>query len=129
MAPLDTSFDPGRSGSYWVVREIVVQSDDKIVVGGTFDNMGGYSRHHIARLNTDGSLDTTFVHPLDRTVYSLALQGNQVLVGVGSHYNDGYNMRAPIYRLNSDGSLDDTWDVAATGASSSTLCIFNIGAR
>ena len=41
-----------------VVDSIAVQSDGKILIGGGFTTVGGETRNCIARLNTDGSLDT-----------------------------------------------------------------------
>jgi hypothetical protein len=42
------------------VREILVQSDGKILVGGSFTSYNGVARNNIVRLNNDGTLDTTF---------------------------------------------------------------------
>jgi len=43
------------------VYAIAVQSDGKIVIGGAFTNVNGLSARHLARLNSDGSLDGSFV--------------------------------------------------------------------
>ncbi|HYY97436.1 MAG TPA: DUF4214 domain-containing protein, partial [Pyrinomonadaceae bacterium] len=56
---VDTSFDPG-AGADSAVAEIVVQPDGKILVGGAFTHFGGAARNYFARLNADGSLDTSF---------------------------------------------------------------------
>ena len=37
-----------------------VQPDGKILIGGTFTSVLGVARNNIARLNTDGTLDTAF---------------------------------------------------------------------
>ena len=50
-------FNPDANG---FVYSIVVQSDGKILIGGDFTTIGGVTRNRIARLNPDGSLDTTF---------------------------------------------------------------------
>jgi uncharacterized repeat protein (TIGR01451 family)/uncharacterized delta-60 repeat protein len=68
------------------VSKLVVQPDGKIIVGGFFTHYNNTSRNNIVRLNSDGSLDTTFnvgtgfnnnvVHPVTGTnglVRSLAL--------------------------------------------------------
>lgn len=39
---------------------VAIQPDGKIVVGGVFTKIDGEVRHSIARLNPDGSIDTTF---------------------------------------------------------------------
>lgn len=42
------------------ITSAFVQPDGKIVVGGSFYDVGGYWRRHIARLNTDGKVDPCF---------------------------------------------------------------------
>ncbi len=56
---LDSSFNSGTnlSGS---VSSIVMQEDGKILIGGSFTSIQGEVRNYFARLNSDGSLDTTF---------------------------------------------------------------------
>src|SRR5262245_39430326 len=56
---LDTSFDPG-SGADTTVNCMALQSDGKILIGGSFSSINGTSRSHFARLNSNGSLDTGF---------------------------------------------------------------------
>jgi uncharacterized delta-60 repeat protein len=55
----DTSFNIG-SGFNNVVSEIYIQSDDKILVGGSFTTFTGTTQGGLIRLNTDGSIDNTF---------------------------------------------------------------------
>jgi len=60
---LDTTFMPAPNLS---VNTLNIQSDGKIIVGGNFTAMEtsqtttDTARNYIARLNTDGTLDTTF---------------------------------------------------------------------
>src|SRR5688572_7357681 len=66
---LDTTFDPGLilwQGSDFPAFKYaaVLQPDGKVVIGGHFDTVGGVSRVFIARLNSNGSLDTSFTSPL-----------------------------------------------------------------
>lgn len=60
----DLSFNPGRfdlgDGPDAIVRVIVIQPDGKIVIGGSFRSYSGTQMNGIARLNEDGSLDTSF---------------------------------------------------------------------
>lgn len=112
---LDTGFNPGDydNGNSWVVNSLAVQADGKIVVGGYFDYMGGQWRENIARLNPDGSLDTTFNPGAGSRVYTLALQEDgKILVGIYGYLD--YSSRSPIKRLNPDGSAD--FSVSATGS-------------
>jgi uncharacterized delta-60 repeat protein len=43
-----------------IVQSIAVQSDDKIIVGGAFDTVGGTLSRGIVRINPDGTRDTSF---------------------------------------------------------------------
>ena len=52
---LDTSFAP-VSGANADILTSVVQSDGKIIVGGSFNTYDGVTVNKIARLNTDGTL-------------------------------------------------------------------------
>ena len=42
------------------ITSIIIQADDKIVVTGYFTTFNGTATNKIARLNTDGTLDTAF---------------------------------------------------------------------
>lgn len=80
---LDTEFNPNASTSRSVVNAIVVQPDGKILVGGSFTRIGGSTRNRIARLNTNGTLDTGF-NPNVRNgiVNTIAIQSDgKILVG------------------------------------------------
>ena len=63
---LDAGFNAGTHpvGSSDYVYRVLLQSDDKIVVGGAFTTVNGVNRTSLARLNTDGTLDTSFVPAL-----------------------------------------------------------------
>ncbi len=57
---LDTSFLSGQSGANGSVQSIVCQTDGRILLGGSFGSVDGIFRKFIARVMTDGSLDTSF---------------------------------------------------------------------
>ena len=56
---LDASFAPG-TGFDGTVESLALQADGRIVVGGAFTAYDGTSRPRIARVNADGTLDTSF---------------------------------------------------------------------
>src|SRR2546425_12174587 len=60
--PRDATFNAGGSGTNDVVTALAVQSDGKIVVGGSFTSYNGdaAASDKIMRLNADGTRDTTF---------------------------------------------------------------------
>jgi len=109
---LDTSFVPGTGASSYV-NTALIQPDGKIIIGGAFTSYNGTARNRIARINTDGSLDTSF-NPgtgANSYVYASALQGDgKILIG-GTFTTFNSNAQRKLARLNSDGSKDDTFDI------------------
>jgi len=99
---LDTGFVVG-TGAGNVIRDVAAQGDGKLIVVGDFSTFNSQSAPAVARLNTGGSLDTTFTSPLaGQTLRSVALQADgKVLVGGNA-----------VRRLNANGSLDTTFAVA-----------------
>ena len=58
---LDSSFKTIRfDHNYFYFEKALLQSDDKILIGGLFDWTEGKTYSSIARLNSDGTIDTTF---------------------------------------------------------------------
>lgn len=72
------------------VLAMVRQSDDKLIVGGEFSWVGNQRRDKIARLERDGTLDTSFNSgTVDHPVSGLALQESprgRSLIAVGSFW-------------------------------------------
>ncbi|MFA5109717.1 MAG: hypothetical protein WC458_04220, partial [Patescibacteria group bacterium] len=106
---------------------IAIQPDGKIIIGGTFTHYAGTAINRIARLNTDGSLDDTFVvgTGADNTVHAIAIQpdGKIIISGTFTHYAGTAINR--IARLNTDGSLDDTF-VVGTGATGGSGAVVGV---
>jgi uncharacterized delta-60 repeat protein len=109
---LDTSFDPG-TGANSVVETVAVTTSGLIIIGGSFTSYNGIARAGIARLNYDGSLETSF-NPgtgiSSGSISSMVLLPDwKIIIGGGfSSYNG--TARRNIARLNADGSLDTTFD-------------------
>jgi uncharacterized delta-60 repeat protein len=103
---LDLSFNSGSGADGWV-GFVAIQPDGKVLIGGSFTTFNGVNRNGIARLNADGSLDTSYV-PVELPYgnASMALQADgKLLVG-------GYS---GLCRLNTDGSLDSSFTSETTG--------------
>ncbi|HEY2343093.1 MAG TPA: delta-60 repeat domain-containing protein, partial [Chthoniobacteraceae bacterium] len=119
---VDTSFDPEPSGR---VAALALQPNGQVILGGDFDHLqpkGGpkITQFNIARVNADGSLDTTFAPTPGSGLDSLVLQTNgQIVISGAFTYvrpAGGSNIpRNRIARLNSDGSVDSTFDPNANG--------------
>src|SRR5207245_5958103 len=117
---VDTIFNPGAND---IVDALAIQADGKIVVGGFFTTLGGGGsgtsvRNHIARVNPDGTLDTSFDPGANAEITCLAIQADgKILVG-GSFTTlggggTGTFVRNRIARLNPDGTLDMTFNPGA----------------
>ena len=104
-----------------IYSNIIVQPDGKIVFAGQFVVVNGEDRLDVARLNSNGTLDASFV-PSGYSVASLprtiALQPDgKILIGARFIVNGIFGTtRGPLMRLNADGSLHQLF-VVQTGAS------------
>ena len=80
---VDTTFDIG-SGANNLIRDVAIEPSGKVVIGGEFTEFNGTNRSFVARLNFDGTLDTTFdpgVGP-NGPVRALIVQGDgKVIIG------------------------------------------------
>ncbi len=100
---LDATLVPDAGGRPLVS---LVQPDGKILVGGSFTNIGGLTRSYLARLNADGSVDAAFNANLNGRVLALARQPDGKIVIGGAFTAVGSTTRNYLARLNADGSLD-----------------------
>ncbi len=121
---LDGTFDFLGTGTDAVVYAIALQADGKVLIGGAFTTARGVARNRIARLNPDGSLDTTFDPGTGASgeVRGLVIQADNKIVITGAFTSYNSTARNRIARLNLDGSLDTTFD-PGTGASGSVFTI------
>ena len=88
---LDGSFDAG-AGANGSVYSMAVQSDGKILVGGSFSTFNNLNRSGIVRLNPDGSVDTgiNFGTGANGSVLDIAVLPNyKILIGGGFTLFDG----------------------------------------
>jgi len=106
---LDTTFNPG-TGANGIIETVLPQPDGKILICGNFITFNGVTNSYVARLNTDGSVDTNFNSQVSYWVRTMALQPDgKIVIGGFFNYVAGYS-RNLIARLNSDGSLDTNFD-------------------
>jgi uncharacterized delta-60 repeat protein len=94
-----------RSGFNKTVYQVTSQPDKKILIGGLFDRYNNLPCKGLVRLNTDGSIDTSFKPPtFAEPFFSLVLQkDNKIVVGTYEEYHSTF------FRLNSNGSLDSSF--------------------
>ena len=109
---IDNSF-VSNSGFDIGISSIAQQSDGKILIGGAFTTYNGTSVNTLIRLNTNGSLDNSFVSAIgsrgtgfDNVVNGMVVQSdNKILVIVAKK----------IIRLNANGSLDNSFALSGNG--------------
>ena len=124
-----SGFDTGYNYYDCGINSVDIQSDGKILVGGSFSSYGSQytsytSVNHLLRLNIDGSLDTSFTCPElvgeylgycinPKVTVVLQQPDGKILVGgIFPPYNGAPSRN--LIRLNSDGTIDNTF-VTGTG--------------
>jgi uncharacterized delta-60 repeat protein len=97
----------------------VLQSDGKVIVGGAFTTYSGVTYNRIIRLNSNGTIDNTFVigTGFNTNVNCITLQSDgKILVGGGFSTYSGQS-NSFLVRLDSNGTKDTTF----TGTTNSTV--------
>lgn len=110
---IDTTFNIG-SGFDKYIYTMALQSDGKIILGGSFVNYNGTPQKRIVRLNPDGSLDPTFQTGSGFSkgdVRSILIQPDGRII-VGGTFSGTYKstivMR--LIRLQKSGDFDPSFD-------------------
>jgi uncharacterized delta-60 repeat protein len=97
------------------ITALAVQSNGKIIIGGVFSSVNNISRTNIARLNNDGSVDTTFNSSCNGDINALIIQSDGKIVLAGNYTNVSGSSRAKMARVNSDGTLDTGYNPSVGG--------------
>ena len=117
---LNNSFTNVTAMAGWpgMVYSLAAQSDGKILIGGDFNGVGGKYRGGFARLNPNGSLDTSFKGGVDGIVRSVAVQADgKILLGGDFGQCNGFACTS-LARLNPDSSLDTAFKPAVVNGAS-----------
>jgi uncharacterized delta-60 repeat protein len=90
-----------------------LQTDGKIVVGGSFHSLGAATTNNVVRLNTDGSQDATFnatgSGPSGESVNTLAVRPGDGKIFLGGNFSTyGGQVRNNVVLANSDGTVDNS---------------------
>ena len=113
---IDDTFDYG-TGFNGAVNAVAIQSDGKILVCGAFTAYSGVSESRITRLNTNGSVDTTFVTPtINDIVYDMSIQSDGKIVAVGDFTQVSGVARTSIVRFLTGGTVDSTFSAGTVSA-------------
>lgn len=123
---IDTSFNYGTGFSAaFGTRRLRLGPDDKLYCVGGFTSYNGTSINRICRLNTDGTLDTSFVvgTGFNAEAFDIMFYGGKIyVIGTFTSY-DGVSANR-IIRLNNDGSRDTLFDIG-TGLDNTAYGIIN----
>lgn len=95
---LDSTFDASLELRPWggpVLESIALQEDGRILIGGMFNHVGGEARRTFARLEPDGSLDTSFEVSIESSGMSFA-----TVRAVGLQPDGGILMGGQFYEVN-----------------------------
>ncbi len=112
---LDPTFGIG-TGANSNVFAIVVQPDQRILIGGTFTTFAGQPRRSIARLSPTGALDQVGLIGPGASVRNIVLQPDGSFIAGGSFNTVGSLARNRIARFNAEGSFDTAFDPDVAGA-------------
>lgn len=129
---LDDTFNPGTGFNTGetpiIILSLALQSDGKIIVGGfNFTNFNGTPRNTLARLNADGSLDSSF-NPIisggtTSSVFAVVVQSDGKIIIAGSAFTINGVVRKGVARLNDDGTPDAGFDAGAAVNGASALAL------
>ncbi len=124
---LDPSFNAG-TGPNGFVNKFWVLPDGKILIVGPFLSYNGVMAKGIARLNANGSLDTTFNQGgsgASGQINTLVVQGDGKIVIGGDFYQFNGTPKQMLARLNPNGTLDNTF-ISETNTGGSIWTIQNL---
>jgi uncharacterized delta-60 repeat protein len=116
---VDATFAPVTVNGF--VYCAALQSDGKVLIGGIFSSINGVADPGVARLNADGSLDSTFQatgftrNSSGTRVRAITVQTDgQILLSGNFRVGTGSNPpRMPILRLDPNGTVDSTFSSTA----------------
>ena len=120
---IDVTFNPSSGvggSSYPTVNKIFISSDGKIIISGSFNSFNNNSAYNIVRLNSNGSIDNSFLSGSGFDSYINDIQeqadGKILVAGLFKNYN-GKNVSG-IIRLNTNGLIDTAFNqnIGSTGA-------------
>ncbi len=116
---LDSSFNASLGGGTEVYT-ILAQTDGKYLISGNFSSVGGFSRTNYARLNNDGTIDSSFNigNGMAGTTVIVQQPDGKYIYRANDSITGNFRL---VKRLNSDGSNDSTFQTATFGNSISAI--------
>jgi uncharacterized delta-60 repeat protein len=114
---IDNSFNSG-TGFNNIVSDFQIQPDNKILAVGSFTEYNGTTANRIVRLDTDGTIDSSFNTGSGySTIISsvdIDSSGNFVIVGQNGLYKDALSSSS-VWRILPNGNIDSSFTETFTG--------------
>ena len=108
----DSTFFIAQNLGIGNIKVVCNQFDDKLIIGGYFSGNLDNVPTNLARLNYNGTIDTSFHigSGLDNFVESIVCQPDGKIIVGGDFLSLNGSTTKRIVRLNNDGSIDNTFD-------------------
>ncbi len=113
---VDATFNTLGSGPNFLVNDMDLMPDGRILIAGNFHNYNGTMINFVARLFADGTLDPGFTVPpnaINNAVNAIALHKNNSVLAAGDFFLCYGNSQPYITRFDHTGALDTTFLVGA----------------
>ena len=121
---IDSAFNSavGTGATSAGIGVVALQTDGKIVIGGTFNTWNGTAAGRITRLNANGSLDTAFNSNIGSGIsggvgssagaipFDFEIQPDGKIIVVGDFTQFQSSMQEFVLRLNSNGTSDTSFN-------------------
>lgn len=110
----DSTFNVGTV--LGTVKEVLVLPDDKIIISGDFSAVQGKFANRVARLFSDGKIDTSFHGNVGGRIRDMHLQKDGKLILVGDFTTAHGQPVQRLLRLKTDGRLDSVLYAGTNGS-------------
>ena len=106
---------PGGAVAFYAARQRVGSNANKVIISGFFDTFDGHAVPGLARLNTDGSFDSTFTPGTgtNSSVFGLFVQADDQIFVFGFFTSFNGVACSSVVRLNTSGSVDSGFSTGA----------------
>lgn len=103
------------TGGNLPIKDFIELSSGKFIVSGAFTVYNGVNCKGIIRLNSDGTVDPTFITTYGTElnsafIYEAKVQSTGKIVAAGQFTVDNYNHYSYVVRFNSNGTFDTSFD-------------------
>jgi uncharacterized delta-60 repeat protein len=110
---IDNTFQIGNGAESGYVNSVAIQSDGKILIGGTFQSFNGNATSYFARLNQDGTIDGTFNGGAgaNGNVSTIDFFSDESIL-IAGNFTSYNSIPTPqrVARILQNGNLDSTFD-------------------